>query len=233
MKTLITDIANSVSHLLFPHNCLGCSTDILNADDLLCAKCFSDLPETNFAASANNPIERIFFGRLNIEQATASYYFTKDSLLQHLLKQLKYKSNQEIGLYLGKLLGHHLKTSGRFNSVDVLVPLPLNKKKQYKRGYNQAEIICKGIITEFNRPIINHVSVRSVFTESQTTENRISRWQNMEGVFDVTNESEIEGKHILLVDDVITTGATLESCGSKILNVKNTKLSIACVAFTI
>lgn len=233
MKTLITDVANSISHLLFPHNCLGCATDILNDNDLLCAKCFTDLPETNFANSVNNPIEKTFLGRLKIEQATASYYFTKDSLLQHLLKQLKYKSNLEVGLYLGKLLGYHLKASNRFDDVDVLVPLPLNKKKEYKRGYNQAEIICKGIITEFSKPIVNNVSIRSVYTESQTTENRINRWQNMEGVFDVKNQSDIEGKHILLVDDVITTGATIESCGSKILEIKNTRLSIASVAFTV
>lgn len=233
MKTFLQNISNSVSHLLFPHNCLGCATDLLNQNDLLCAKCFTDLPETNFATAPNNPIEKTFLGRIKIEQATSSFYFTKESLLQHLMVQLKYKNNREVGLYLGKLLGHHLLQSNRFNDVEALIPLPLNDKKEYKRGYNQAEMICKGIAEVFEKPIVNNAVIRTVFTETQTHENRISRWQNMEGVFALTNEKAIVNKHVLLVDDVVTTGATLESCGAEILKTANTKLSIACVAFTI
>lgn len=233
MKALIQNISNSLSHLFFPHNCLGCATDILNTNDLLCAKCFTDLPETNFSAVANNPIEKTFLGRIKIEQATAAFYFTKQSLLQHLMVQLKYKNNKDVGLYLGKLLGYKLLQSNRFNNIDALIPLPLNDKKKYKRGYNQAEVICKGIAEIFDRPIITNAVQREIFTQTQTHENRINRWQNMEGVFALTNEKAIINKHILLVDDVITTGATLESCGAEILKAANTKLSIACVAFTI
>ena len=233
MKTIFSDISNSISHLLFPHNCLGCATDILNANDLLCAKCATTLPETNFAAAPNNPIERTFFGRIKVEEATANYYFTKESLLQHLLVQLKYKNNKEVGIYLGKLLGYQLLQSNRFNNIEALIPLPLNDKKEYKRGYNQAEIICKGIAEVFNKPIIKNAVIRTVFTESQTQKNRINRWENMDGVFDVAKANVLQGKHILLVDDIITTGATLESCGAEILKVNNTKLSIACVAFAI
>ncbi len=233
MKTLLQNISNSVSHLLFPHNCLGCATDVLNQKDLLCAKCITDLPETNFAAAANNPIEKTFSGRIKVEHATTGFYFTKQSLLQHLMVQLKYKNNRDVGLYLGKLLGYQLLQSNRFNDVEALIPLPLNDKKEYKRGYNQAEIICKGIAEVFEKPIIKNAIVRKVFTQTQTHENRISRWQNMEGVFALANEKAIAGKHVLLVDDVVTTGATLESCGAEILKASNTKLSIACVAFTI
>lgn len=233
MKTFIQNISQSISHLLFPHNCLGCATDILNQSDLLCAKCFTDLPETNFSAAIDNPIEKTFLGRIKLEQATAAFYFTKQSLLQHLMVQLKYKNNKDVGLYLGKLLGYKLLQSGRFNDVQVLLPLPLNEKKKYKRGYNQAEIICKGIAEVFNKPIITNAVERTVFTQTQTHENRIARWQNMEGVFALANEKSIANKHVLLVDDVITTGATLESCGSEILKANNAQLSIACVAFTI
>lgn len=233
MKTIFSNIQNSLSHLLFPHNCLGCATDILNQKDLLCAKCNTQLPATNFATASNNPIEKIFYGRLNIQQATASYYYTKDSLIQHLLVQLKYKGNKEVGTYFGKLLGMHLSQSNRFSNVDAIVALPLNPKKEFKRGYNQAMAICQGIEDVWHKPILHNIVIRKIFTETQTHENRINRWHNMDGVFAITDTKAIEGKHILLVDDVVTTGATLESCGSEILKIPNTQLSIATATCTI
>ncbi len=233
MKNLISNISSSISHLLFPHNCLGCATDVLNDDDLICARCLTELPSTNFFSSTDNPIEKIFYGRMKIEHAAAGFYFTKDSLMQHLLVQLKYKSNREVGVYLGKLIGYQLMQSNRFNDVEALIPLPLNTKKEFKRGYNQSMVICEGIAKVWQKPILKDAVVRTVFTETQTHENRINRWQNMDGVFAVMNPSAIENKHILLVDDVVTTGATLEACGSMMLQTINTKLSIACVACTV
>ena len=144
MNALQTYI-NSFVHLFFPHNCIGCGTDNLNDDDLLCAKCLYELPQTNFFQSKNNPVEKIFYGRLNIEVAASGFYFTKNSLLQKLMIELKYKNNKDVGFYLGKMLGKMLNESERFNNVDALVPLPLNAKKEKKRGYNQAKIICEGI----------------------------------------------------------------------------------------
>lgn len=226
-------IKNSIEHLLFPHNCLGCATDVLQQEQLLCAKCLLDLPVTNFTTAANNPVEKVFYGRLKIEQATAAFHFSKQSLLQHLLKQLKYKNNSEVGLFLGKLLGYQLVQSNRFNSIDALLPLPLNYKKEKMRGYNQAKVICDGIAQVFNKPIIEDAVVRTVFTKTQTKENRMQRWQNMDGVFKLNNEKIIANQHILLVDDVLTTGATLESCGIEVLKAANTKLSIATVALTL
>jgi ComF family protein len=233
MLSAFSTIQNSLSHLLFPHNCLGCATDILNAKDLLCAKCYTQLPATNFATVHNNPIEKTFYGRLHFQQATASFYYTKDSLMQHLLVQLKYKGNKEVGVYFGKLLGQHLMQSNRFGSVDALIALPLNPKKEFKRGYNQAMSICQGIEAVWQKPIINNAVIRKVFTKTQTRENRINRWHNMDGVFAIDDPQAIEGKHILLVDDVVTTGATLEACGSEILKIPNTQLSIATVTCTI
>lgn len=221
------------SHLLFPHNCEGCGTDILQNKQLLCAECLHRLPETNFAALVGNPIEKMFYGRLNIANATANYYFTKESLIQHLIHQLKYKGNKEVGDYLGRLIGYQLKNGIRFDDVDALVPLPLNAKREFKRGYNQAAAICNGIAEIINKPIIYDAVVRTTFTETQTQQDRVHRWQNMDGVFAINNEKKLEGKHILLVDDIITTGATLEACGQTILNIANTKLSIATVAYTV
>ncbi len=233
MQNILSSIQSAVSHFLFPHNCLGCSIDILRDDDLLCSKCMTQLPYTHFTNAVNNPIEKVFYGRLNAEQATSLVYYSKDSLVQFLLAQLKYKGNKEVGLYFGKLLGFALQQSSRFNTIDALIALPLNEKKEFKRGYNQAMLICQGIASVLNKPILKNAVVRTVFTETQTHENRINRFQNMDGVFKVSTPSAIENKHILLVDDVITTGATLEACGMEILKQQNTKLSFATIACSI
>ena len=200
---------------------------------MLCAECFLKLPETGFIQQPGNPVENIFYGRIKVEAAAAAYYFTKDSLLQHLIVQLKYKGNQDVGFYLGKLLGHQLLQSGRFSDIDAIIPLPLNKRKEKKRGYNQAAVIADGIAEIWQKPILKNCAERLIFTETQTHKDRISRWQTMENVFAVTDKISLENKHILLIDDIVTTGATLEACGAKILEVPGTKLSILTVAYTI
>ena len=224
---------NNFIHLFFPHNCLGCGTDILNNDELLCAQCFHQLPQTGFLSSPQNPVEKIFYGRLNIEHAASAFYFNKDSLLQQLIIQLKYRNNQIAGLYLGKILGRLIIDSKRFDNVDVIIPLPLNEKKLLKRGYNQAALIAKGIAEVFHKPVLENVVERILFTETQTHKGRIERWQTMENVFNVADASIIKNKHILLVDDIITTGATLEACGASILQNESNKLSICTLAYTI
>ncbi len=233
MVKLISSYVNDFAHLFFPHNCAGCSTDILENDTLLCARCLQQLPETDFFEQPGNPVEKKFYGRLQVEAAGSAYYFTKESLLQHLVKELKYHGNKDAGFYLGKLSGNLLMQSKRFDGVDMIVPLPLNVRKERKRGYNQAAIICDGIVSVWNKRLSKNATGRSVFTETQTHKDRISRWKTMEGVFVVNDAPLLEGRHILLVDDVITTGATLEACGQAILNIPGTKLSIATVAYTI
>lgn len=232
MLSLLQEIKNSVLHLAFPHVCEGCGTDNLQADHLLCLHCLSCLPETNFNLHSNNPIEKKFWGRLPVLHATSQYYFTKESLIQHLMHRFKYKGNKEIGIYLGKLIGHALASSNRFNDVDVLIPLPLHRSKEHKRGYNQATVLCYGISSVLNKPVLKDVVVRPEFTETQTRKNRIQRWQNMEGKFELKEPKVIEGKHVLLVDDVITTGATLEACGREILKAENVQLSVATLCFS-
>ena len=229
LKSYITHF----SHLLFPHHCEGCGSDVLNNEDILCAKCFYQLPETHFFTIPDNPIEQKFYGRIDFIHAASAYYFTKDSLLQHLLFQLKYHHNKEVGFYFGRILGHLLLETPRFQDIDVLVPLPLNPKKEAARGYNQAAIICEGIAAVWNKPILKNAVIRTLFTETQTHRSRIDRWQNMQGAFEVANATALEGNHILLVDDIVTTGATLEACGAAILTTKNTRLSFAAVANTL
>ena len=223
---------NDFIHLLYPHTCAGCGSDLLENDQSICIHCYANLPDTNYALLPGNPIEKIFYGRLNVQQATAGYYFSKSSVLQRLIHQLKYNGNTEVGRQLGQWLGLQLQQSNRFNSVDALVPLPLYPSKEKKRGYNQATVLCEGISEILDIPILNNVVLRKRFTETQTKKGRTERLKNVDGSFEVDNSAAIQQKHVLLVDDVITTGATLEACGLAINEASDVKLSIATLAWS-
>jgi ComF family protein len=233
MIASVKKIHTAFQHLFFPHCCSGCGVDFINTTSFLCVKCFGLLPPTQFSHIPFNPVEKIFIGRLPIQSAASLYYFTKSSLLQHLLTQLKYNNNKEVGFFLGNQLGILLKATDRFNSIDCIVPLPLHPKKRYQRGYNQAELIGDGIAAVWPKKLLKEAVSRKIYTKTQTHESRISRWENMEDAFKVDDADSLRGKHILLIDDVITTGASLEACGSAILEVPGTRLSIATVAFTV
>jgi ComF family protein len=222
----VKEIRDSFLHLLFPHTCSGCGSDLLNEESMLCIHCIANLAETNFENHPDNPVEKIFWGRLPLESATAGYYFTKDSLMQRLIHQFKYKGNKELGLQMGRLLGKYLMQSGRFN-VDTLVPLPLFPVKERKRGFNQATILCNGMAEVMKIPVLKNAIIRPQHTETQTKKGRVERWRNMDGKFVLKNAAEINNRHLLLVDDVVTTGATLDACGAELLKGENTKLSIA------
>lgn len=224
---------NDLLHLFFPHVCVGCGTDVLDQQQMLCLRCLNKLPATNFFDQPGNPVEQVFYGRIDVVNAGAAYYFTKESLMQNIIVQLKYRGNREIGIFLGKFMGNLLLSSPRFAGIDALVPLPLNPLREKRRGYNQATALCNGIASVLNKPVIDKNVYRTVYTETQTHKDRISRWENMDGIFAIRNPSLLEGKHILLVDDVVTTGATLEACGAEILNINGTALSIATLAYTI
>lgn len=231
MIAQLKNIFSSTLHLFYPHTCTGCGSDLLEENNLLCLKCLHNLPHTNFAALANNPVEKYFWGRIPLEAAYSEFYFSKEFLVQQLIHQLKYKGDTGIGFYLGEIMGRTLLKSSRFNSIDALIPLPLYADKERKRGYNQAAIICNGISSIINKPVLNGAVIRRHATETQTRKHRTERWENVKDSFIVHNEKELAGKDLLLVDDVVTTGATLEACGTKILEVPGCKLSIATLAY--
>ncbi|MBS1654679.1 MAG: ComF family protein [Bacteroidetes bacterium] len=228
---VLKEIKESVLNLFFPHVCAGCGSDLLDIQNSLCLKCIDNMPQTHFHLHADNPVEKHFWGRIAVSTATSQYYFTKESLMQHLMHQLKYKGNKELGLFLGRLIGSQLLQTDRFLGIDALVPLPLFPAKERKRGYNQATVLCEGISAEMNVPVWKDVVIRTEHTETQTKKSRVERWQNMEGKFELVNSEKLQNKHLLLVDDVVTTGATLEACGYELLKPDNTKLSIATLCY--
>ena len=227
----LKEIKDSFLHLLFPHVCTGCGSDILNEGTVLCMRCIDAMPETNFELHLNNPVEKTFWGRLPLVGATAQFYFTKESLMQHLMHQFKYKGNKDLGRQLGRIMGEQIQKSGRFKA-DALIPLPLFPAKQKRRGYNQATILCEGMAEAMNIPVLDKAIIRPQHTETQTKKGRIERWKNMEGKFILSDPDAIRNKHLLLVDDVVTTGATFEACGNELLKAEKVTLSLAslCVA---
>lgn len=229
---LLNNLKEAFLHLFFPHCCAGCGSDRLHTDSQLCFRCLAALPETLFERLPGNPVEKTFWGRLPLQAATAHYYFTKRSMVQHILHQLKYKGNRELGRQLGRIMGLQLLQSGRF-PVDALVPLPLFPDREQKRGYNQATLLCEGIADIINVPVWQDVVTRPLYTSTQTRKGRMERWKNMEGKFLLMNTWPLQHHKILLVDDVITTGATLEACGTVLLQSEAVELYVAALCYAV
>jgi len=228
VQTILSDL----THVFFPVLCQGCGSDIMSPGQLLCLRCQLSLKETRFADFENNPVEKIWWGRLPVEAAMSQFYFTKNSLLQDLIHQLKYKNNKEIGIYFGRAMGHSIRNSIRFTDLKLILPLPLFPDKEKQRGYNQASLLCQGIAEVLQLPVNEHALRRLRYTDTQTHKNRMERWQNVEGVFAAAHNHDLENKTVLLVDDVVTTGATLEACGSAMLeDVGGLRMCIATLAY--
>lgn len=218
-------------NLFFPRTCLCCERLLISTENQICTTCFYHLSLTNFVNLVNNPVEKIFWGRAKIEAATAFLYFQKKENTQKILHEIKYNGNIKLAKFMGNQIGIELKNSNRFEDIDIIIPIPLHPKKKKKRGYNQSEEIAKGIIKHFPREIITNCLIRTNNTETQTKKKRISRWVNVVDKFEIINTETIKGKHILLIDDVITTGATLDACAQTLLSVPNVKVSIATLAY--
>ncbi|MFK5856029.1 MAG: ComF family protein [Bacteroidota bacterium] len=223
--------ANDFLNLFFPNLCQACEKPLVKHENVLCLSCLYKLPKTNFHLHENNPISRIFWGRVDIHAATAFLFFNKGGSVQKLIHQFKYKSKIETGKYLGELMGNALMKSDLFNTIDVIIPVPLHKKKLHIRGFNQSDIIANGLSNTMHVPVLVNTLIRTKHTETQTRKARYTRWENVKGKFGINNPQTIEGKHILLVDDVLTTGATLESCAQTLLETPNTKVSLATLAY--
>jgi ComF family protein len=216
--------------LLFPKICASCGNSLWKQEETVCLSCEFHLPRTSFHLSLENPVSRLFWGRVNLESAAAYLYFNKGNRVQRLIHQLKYKGRRDIGIYLGRQYGHHLRYSPFFKTVQLIVPVPLHTKKLKKRGYNQSEQIAIGLGESMKIPVDPVAICRRKETETQTKKSRFRRWQNVAEVFEVNNPGSLEMKHVLLVDDVITTGATLESCIRALSPIHGIRISVATIA---
>lgn len=232
MKSLSAEFGRGLIRLFFPHICPGCGSDLLSEHQTICLQCLHRLPRTGFENLSGNPVEKIFWGRLPLVAASSYLYFSKSSSLQRLLHQFKYGGQKEIGLFLGRIMGEAIVRSGRFSEADALIPLPLAATRERSRGYNQALVLCKGIAASLPIPVWDDALFRPLHTESQTRKNRIDRWQNMAGKFVCRNPDRFRSRHLMLIDDVITTGATLEAAGHALVSIPGLKLSLASLAYT-
>ncbi len=225
-------IINDIHTILFPRVCFGCNATMVNNERYLCTVCRHKLPLTNFHRVQENPIEKIFYGRVPVKAATSFLFFEKNGIVQELIHQLKYRNQEEIGAFLGDWMGPELSKHPVFNTIDVVIPVPLHKNKFKKRGYNQVTLFAKHLAKHLNATYVNNVLLKTSKTKTQTLKNRLSRWLNTQEVYELSSAVKLENKHILLVDDIITTGATLESCATTVLQAKNCTISIATMAYT-
>ncbi|PCJ89678.1 MAG: amidophosphoribosyltransferase [Flavobacteriales bacterium] len=218
--------------LIYPHLCFSCGKTLYRSEKSICTYCRYHLPRTNFHKERNNPISRIFWGRVNVEAATSYYFYNKGSKVQRLIHQLKYKGVKEIGIVIGKMFGSELKESKDYEGVEYIIPVPLHPKKLRKRGYNQSELIANGISEIMEKETKTDVLYRATANSTQTKKSHFERWRNVESVFKVKNTEKLEGKNLLLVDDVVTTGSTLEASANALLTIPSSKVSIATLAYT-
>lgn len=203
--------------LFYPNMCSACGENLTIGEEVICLKCLYHLPRTNLHLERENKIEKRFWGKVNIECATSFYYFEKGSDFQKILHKLKYKDGKEIGFTMGKYAGSELLDSPDFQQFDFIVPVPLHPKKMAKRGYNQAEWIAHGLSEVMNVPVETTNLFRAIENPTQTKKSVYERWENTKGIFDIHNLELFENKRVLIVDDVLTTGATLIACAEAIL----------------
>ncbi len=217
-------------NLFFPKVCYACLNILSDNEDTICVNCRHDLPVTNFHFDNDDSVAKALYGRAKIEHGTALFRFEKKGLVQQLIHGLKYKGYETIGYALGDWLGGELNELEHYRTVDVVIPVPLHKNKLKKRGYNQVAKFGQQIAKALEAHYENDVLIKVTNTTSQTTKSRFTRWNNTDELFTIKNINSIENKHVLLVDDLITTGATLEACITVLQKAKNVKISIATMA---
>ena len=220
----------AIIDLFFPKVCYACHEVLNDHEQDICTDCRNNLPVTNFHFHKDNNVSKVFYARVKVEYGTALFRFEKKGLVQQLIHNLKYKGQESIGVFLGDWLGGELKTLKEYSEIDMVIPVPLHKNKLKKRGYNQVAKFAQHIATALNAQYVDNVLLKVTNTDSQVLKSRFARWTSNEELFTLQNKSTIANKHILLVDDLITTGATMEACINVLNQAENIKISVACMA---
>lgn len=221
---------NPIINLFFPKVCVACHNLLGDNEHTICMDCRHDLPVTNFHFDDSDVVKKVLYGRAKIENGTALFRFEKKGKVQQLIHNLKYRGHENIGHFLGNWLGGELKTIEAYQQIDAVIPVPMHPKKLKKRGYNQVTKFGQQISEALNAEFKDDVLVKITNTQSQTIKSRFSRWDSSNELFAINNPNSIKGMHILLVDDLITTGATLEACINVLNQAKNVKISVATMA---
>lgn len=227
MKTILSDLVN----LFFPRLCVHCSKRLVNSEQHICLDCLDNLPRTGYYKEQDNKLEEFFAGRFPFERIASFGFYHKEGILQSAIHSLKYQNNPDIGVFLGSLCGQDMLHSDFLKDINYIIPIPLHPTREKKRGYNQSLKIAEGIASQTNIPVNNSALMRIVNNASQTQQSKFERWSNTKDIFFLKEPQELENKHILLLDDVITTGSTIEACAKTILNsCENVKISVYSVA---
>lgn len=216
--------------LFFPKVCFACNSKLDDNEAYVCTSCRHKLPITNYHLDLDLTVLKVFYGREKVEHATALLRFEKKGITQQLIHNLKYKGHENVGVFLGKWLGAELKTINDYKTINAVIPVPLHKNKLKKRGYNQVAKFAEEIAKQLDIEYVDNVLIKVSNTTSQVNKNRFSRWTNNKEFFTIKNKEKIHNKHILLVDDIITTGATMEACIAVLQKAKNVKVSVASMA---
>ena len=224
------DWLDSILNLFYPRVCAACGEALLKDEETVCLKCRYTLPRTGYELNPDNPVAQSFYGRVPFHAVTSCFFFAKSGKVQHLIHQLKYKGNKEAGVFLGQQIGESIKEAPLFQGIDFLIPVPLHPKREKQRGYNQSLMIAQGIHEVTGIPIGDKCLVRVVYTATQTHKTAEERYKNVKDIFEIRFPEELEGKHVLLIDDVLTTGATLESCAHQLEIIPGIKISVATAA---
>lgn len=230
ITNLIKKAVQSLQHLFFPRCCIVCGTALREGEEMLCLRCNMDMPRTNYHLQKDNPVEKLFWGKIPLERATGYFFYQKGSRFGHVLHKLKYSGRCDIGEAMGRFMAAELQTGSFFDGIDVIIPIPLHPKKQHRRGYNQSEWLARGISRISGLPMEADAVIRIKDTETQTHKSAYERWTNVNGIFRVKQPERFTGKHILLVDDVLTTGATTTACADAFGGIEGISISILSLA---
>ncbi|NDV15256.1 ComF family protein [Muricauda sp. TY007] len=226
----LAKIINEINNILLPRVCFGCNAQLFREERILCAVCRHDVPLTDYNFLEENAVDRIFYGRIPIKKAASFVFFSKNGLIKNLLHWLKYKNQEQIGGFFGDWCGAQLKESGELGHIDAVVPVPLHPKKLKKRGYNQVALFARTIAENLGAEYCDDWLIKVKNIKTQTKKGRQSRWESSKDAFDLNASNSGKFKHVLLVDDVITTGATIESCAQTLLQQKNIEVSVLSMA---
>jgi ComF family protein len=226
-------LLNDFVNILFPRVCNACGDHLVYNENIICSACHVAIPKTGFHLQRENYVEKLFWGRCIIEKAAAWAYYTREGRMTKLIYRFKYNGIKEIGSELGRIYAIALTESGFMDDIDLIVPVPLHPKKERKRGFNQSMVLAEAIAKVSGKPLLGDCLTRVTRTETQTVRSRIERWKNVEGIFTAENGTSVEDRHVLLVDDVITTGSTIDACTTALTSIRGVKVSAVAMAVAV